>query len=151
MATSDPILARVKTVLVQALGVDEQDVTPTASLFGDLGAESIDLLDIVFRLERQFGITIPRGELFIEPAPGEADYVRDRGVASENLNALRTRMPYADLSGLERDLRLNDVELFTVDLLVRCVAWKPESRRELWKLETRRELVQFATATAASF
>ena len=62
MAAPDQILARVTTVLVQSLGVDEDDVTPAASLLGDLGAESIDLLDIVFRLEREFAIAIPRGD-----------------------------------------------------------------------------------------
>ena len=131
MAAPDQILARVTTVLVQALGVDEDDVTPAASLFGDLGAESIDLLDIVFRLEREFAITIPRGELFIEPnSPGEADYVRDGRVTTEGLAALRARMPYADLSDRERDRRLDNVtDLFTVDLLVRYVTWKLESGR----------------------
>ena len=100
MAAPDQILARVTTVLVQALGVDKDDVTPAASLLEDLGAESIDLLDIVFRLEREFAIAIPRGELFIEPAsPGEAEYVRDGRVTAEGLAALRARMPYADLSG----------------------------------------------------
>ena len=67
MAAPDQILARVTTVLVQALGVDEDDVTPAASLLGDLGAESIDLLDIVFRLEREFAITIPRGSSSSSP------------------------------------------------------------------------------------
>ena len=131
MAAPDQILARVTTVLVQALGVDEDDVTPAASLLGDLGAESIDLLDIVFRLEREFAITIPRGELFIEPnSPGEADYVRDGRVTTEGLAALRARMPYADLSDQERDRRLDNVtDLFTVDLLVRYVTWKLESGR----------------------
>ncbi|MDG3005923.1 acyl carrier protein [Paludisphaera mucosa] len=126
MATPDPILVRVTTVLVQSLGVDEDDVTPAASLLGDLGAESIDLLDIVFRLEREFGFAIPRGELFIELAsPDEADFLHDGRVTVEGLAALRARMPYADLSGLERDRRLGSVaDLFTVDLLVRYVAWK---------------------------
>lgn len=132
MATPDRILARVTTVLVQSLGVDEDDVTAAASLLGDLGAESIDLLDIVFRLEREFGIAIPRGELFIEPAPpGEAKYTRDGRVTAEGLADLRARMPYADLSGLERDRRLDDViDLFTVDLLVRYVAWKLKGGRD---------------------
>jgi acyl carrier protein len=131
MAAPDQILARVTTVLVQSLGVDKDDVTPPASLLGDLGAESIDLLDIVFRLEREFGIAIPRGELFIEPAsPDEAAYVRDGRLTTEGLAALRARMPYADLSGREGDGRLDDItDLFTVDLLVRYVAWKLESGR----------------------
>ena len=131
MAAPDQILARVTTVLVQSLGVDEDDVTPAASLLGDLGAESIDLLDIVFRLEREFAIAIPRGELFIEPdSQGEADYVRDGRVTTEGLSALRARMPYADLSNQERDRRLDNVtDLFTVDLLVRYVTWKLGSGR----------------------
>ena len=66
MPTNDEIFEKVQSTLVDALGVDEDDVTPDATLFKDLGAESIDLLDIVFRLERNFGIKIPRGELFPE-------------------------------------------------------------------------------------
>ncbi len=66
MPTHDEIYEKVRSTLVDALGVDEEDVTPAASLRNDLGAESIDLLDIVFRLERNFGIKIPRGELFPE-------------------------------------------------------------------------------------
>ena len=64
MPTQDEIFDKVRNTLVDALGVDEDDVTRTATLRSDLGAESIDLLDIVFRLERNFGIKIPRGELF---------------------------------------------------------------------------------------
>ena len=111
---------------MQALGVDEDDITPSTTLLGDLGAESIDFLDIVFRLEREFGIKIPRGELFIEPLfERDADYVQNGRVTEEGLVALRAQMPYADLMDLERDRRLSNVtDLFTVDLLVRYVAWK---------------------------
>src|SRR3954452_18037163 len=66
MSTNDEIFEKVRSTLVDALGVDKDDVAPDATLFKDLGAESIDLLDIVFRLERNFGIKIPRGELFPE-------------------------------------------------------------------------------------
>src|SRR4051794_530740 len=78
MTDSDEILARVTKVIVQALGVDEGDVTPSATLREDLGAESIDFLDIVFRLEREFQFHIPRGELFPEPiSPDDPAYARD--------------------------------------------------------------------------
>ncbi len=122
------VLARVTTVIVQSLGVDEDEVTPAATLVGDLGAESIDFLDIVFRLEREFGIKVPRGELFIEPtSPGEDGYERDGRVTAEGLAALRVQMPYADL---EHDNRLDRVgDLFTVNLLVRYVTWKLEGGR----------------------
>ncbi len=66
MPTYDEIFEKVQATLVDALGVDEEEVTREATLQGDLGAESIDFLDIVFRLERNFGIKIPRGELFPE-------------------------------------------------------------------------------------
>jgi acyl carrier protein len=64
MPTQEEIYRKVSATLVEALNVDEDEVTPGATLQGDLGAESIDFLDIVFRLEREFGIAIPRGELF---------------------------------------------------------------------------------------
>ena len=62
--TREQILQEVQGVLVDALGVDEDEVTPDATLMADLGAESIDFLDIVFRMEKAFGIKIPREELF---------------------------------------------------------------------------------------
>src|ERR1700751_5061379 len=66
MSGSEAIYGKVVRELVEALSVDEAGITPSASLQGDLGAESIDFLDIVFRLERAFAIKIPRGELFPE-------------------------------------------------------------------------------------
>ena len=58
--TQEEIYTKVSGTLIEALNVDEDQVTPNATLQGDLGAESIDFLDIVFRLEREFGIKIPR-------------------------------------------------------------------------------------------
>src|SRR3954452_19994687 len=126
MLSVDEIRVRVAYVLVQALGVDEDEITPSTTLIEGLGAESIDFLDIVFRLEREFGIEVPRGELFVEPIfQGQAEIVQGGRVTAEGLVALRSQMPYADLSDLERDHRLGAVtDLFTVDLLVRYVAWK---------------------------
>ena len=64
MPSQEEIFTKVSATLVEALNVDEDEIKPTSTLQGDLGAESIDFLDIVFRLEREFGIKIPRGELF---------------------------------------------------------------------------------------
>ena len=61
--TKDEVYKKVQTALVDALGVDEDEVTPEATMVGDLGAESIDFLDIVFKLEKAFSIEIPRKEL----------------------------------------------------------------------------------------
>ena len=119
MPDSNEVNARLAKVLVEALGVDGDEIIPSATLQGDLGAESIDFLDIVFRLEKEFGIKIPRGELFFEPVfQGKADFVQDGHLTAEGLAALRLHMPYADLNNLERDRRPVDVaDLFTVDLL----------------------------------
>jgi acyl carrier protein len=126
MSASDDIYRKVTQILVDSLNVDEGDVTPTATLQGDLGAESIDFLDIVFRMEREFGIGIPRGELFPESVfQGDPDFVRDGRVTEQGMGDLRSRMPYADLSAFDQDRRLTAVpDLFTVGLVTRYIAGK---------------------------
>jgi acyl carrier protein len=126
MPTSEEIYGKVVRVLVEALSVDEHEITPAASLQGDLGAESIDFLDIVFRLEREFGIKIPRGELFPDSVfQGAPEFVREGRVTDQGMGELRSRMPYADLDGFQHDRRLSGVpDLFTVDLMTRYIAWK---------------------------
>jgi acyl carrier protein len=126
MSVSEDIYGKVMRVLVESLNVDEGDVTPTATLQGDLGAESIDFLDIVFRLEREFGIRIPQGELFPESVfQGDPDFVQDGRVTERGMGELRSRMPYADLSTFDEDRRLTSVpDLFTVGLVTRYVEWK---------------------------
>src|SRR6185312_17224782 len=97
----DEIYSKVQGVLVDALGVDEDEVTPTATLSADLGAESIDYLDIVFRLEKAFSIKIPRGELFpedLQTMQNDPKFVTDGKVTPDGLAELKKRMPYSDLS-----------------------------------------------------
>jgi acyl carrier protein len=126
MPVSEEIYGKVVRVLVESLSVDEDDIAPTASLQGDLGAESIDFLDIVFRLEREFDITIPRGELFPESVfQGDPDFVQEGKVTDQGIGELRSRMPYADLNGFDHDRQVSRIpDLFTVDLIARYVAWK---------------------------
>src|SRR6267154_5613870 len=97
--SQDEIYQKVSSTLIEALNVDEDQINPQATLVGDLGAESIDFLDIVFRLEREFGIKIPRGELFRESIfQGDSDMVQDGKVTARGLEELRAKMPFADLS-----------------------------------------------------
>src|SRR5438270_8903415 len=126
MPTKDEIYEKVAGTLVDSLNVDADEVRPDSTLQGDLGAESIDFLDIVFRLERGFGITIPRGELFPESVfQRDPDFVRDGRVTEQGMGELRSRMPYADLSAFDQDRRLTAVtDLFTVGLVTRYIAWK---------------------------
>src|SRR5213082_1064494 len=104
MPTQEEIYQKVSATLVEALNVDEEEITPEATLQGDLGAESIDFLDIVFRLEREFGIKIPRNELFPESIfQGDPEFVQDGKVTDKGLSELRTRMPFADISKFEQN------------------------------------------------
>ena len=126
MSNQDEIYSKVSATLVEALNVDEEDVKPTSTLQGDLGAESIDFLDIVFRLEREFGIKIPRGELFPESIfQGDPEFVQNGRVTDKGLEELRTRMPFADLSKFEQNPEVSAIsDLFTVDLITRYVEGK---------------------------
>lgn len=120
MPTKDEIFEKVRTTLVDALNLDEDDIKLTSRLKADLNAESIDFLDIVFRLERQFGVKIPREELFPESVfAGDPAFVADGKVTPIGLDELAKQMPFADLTEFRKDPRLDKVEdLFTVDLIV---------------------------------
>jgi len=126
MPSQEEIYAKVSATLVDALNVDEDEIQPKATLQGDLGAESIDFLDIVFRLEREFGIKIPRGELFPEAIfQGDPEFVENGTVTSRGLQELRQRIPFADLRSFEKDPQLQHLaDLFTVELINRYIEGK---------------------------
>lgn len=120
--TYDEIYDKVQEVLEDALGVDEDEVTKDATLVGDLGAESIDFLDIVFRLEKAFGIKIDQSELFPENVLSDPTYVQDGKVTDEGMATLRTRLPHADLDKFDQDRDVDAFsEVFTVDAVVKFV------------------------------
>lgn len=123
--TKEEVFKKVQNALVEALGVDEEEVTPTATMVGDLGAESIDFLDIVFRLEKAFGIEIPRAELFPEDILTNAEYVNDGKVTPAGVAELKKRMPFADLTKFEANPMVQDFgNLLTVQDLCRYVETK---------------------------
>ena len=126
--TRDEIYSKVQGVLVDALGVDEEEVTPKATLREDLGAESIDFLDIVFRLAKAFNIKIPRGELFpedMEAVRNDPKYVQGGKVTAEGLAEFKRRMPYADFSDFEKDPQVEEAsKLLTVDVIVNYIKAK---------------------------
>ena len=125
MATKGEVFSKVQTALVDALGVDQEEVTPRARLVGDLGAESIDFLDIVFRLEKAFDIKIPRGELFPEDILTNAQYVQNGKVTPEGLAQLKARMPFADLTAFAANPAVQDFgNLLTVEDMCRYVETK---------------------------
>ena len=119
MPSRDEIFQKVQGTLEDALGVDEDEVTLEATLSGDLGAESIDFLDILFRLEKAFDIKIPRGELFPEQLSADSSFIADGKVTPEGIAELRTKMPHADIDKLAEDPSVENIQdLFTVEMIV---------------------------------
>jgi acyl carrier protein len=125
MPTSDEVFNKVRETLVDALGVDDDEVTPEATLVGDLGAESIDFLDIIFRLEKNFNIKSPRGELFPENLATDESLVKDGLVTAEGIEKLRASMPHADVSKFAANPKVENIqELFTVGMIVKFLEKK---------------------------
>jgi len=122
----EQVFKQVQEVLVDALGVDENEVIGDATLMGDLGAESIDFLDIVFRLEKAFGIKIPREELFpAETLMGNPELVNNGKLTAKGLAELKDKMPHTDISAFQNDPDINKLaDLFTVNSIVRYVEGK---------------------------
>ena len=123
--TQDEVFEKVKETLVEALGVDEDDVTPESTLTGDLGAESIDFLDIVFRLEKTFNIKIPPGDLFPDNVLNNPEYVENGKLTASGLAKLKESMPHVDFGDFEADPDVNKLgELFAVQTIVNYVQTK---------------------------
>ncbi|MCL2348497.1 MAG: acyl carrier protein [Planctomycetaceae bacterium] len=103
MPSKEEIYNGVKEALVDALAVDDESVTPDATLVGDLGAESIDLLDIVYRLEKTFGIKIDQGELIPSDLVNSPQFQQDGKLTADGIAELRKRLPNANLDSFEKN------------------------------------------------
>jgi len=126
MMNEQEIYEKVKESIVEALGVDEEEVTPGAVLFDDLGAESLDLLDIVFRLEKGFAIKIPRGgiqqDLLDAEGLREEDVLVDGALTARGAEELKKRMTEVDSQRIVAGFRIDDIPtLFTVQTFVNIV------------------------------
>lgn len=123
--TYDEVFEKVKEVLEEALGVDDDEVTPEATLGGDLGAESIDYLDIVFRLEKAFGIKISQAELMADNVLSDPQYVQDGKVTDLGMTELRKQLPHADLDKFDASRQVDEFpNIFTVESMVKFVQGK---------------------------
>ncbi len=121
----DEIFKKVQQTLVDALSVEESEVKESATLTGDLGAESIDFLDIVFRLEKAFSIKIPQEELIPRDVLSNPEYVQNKKLNEKGMAALKKAMPHADLSEFEQDPDIDKIsDVFTVATIVNFVQAK---------------------------
>lgn len=115
----------VKTIISQALKVEEKDIQTSSSLIKDLGAESIDFLDIVFRLEKAFKIKIPKGELFPEKILTDTRFVKDGRITPAGIEELKGKISGANWEEFSKNpLVANFGELFTVGMIVDYLSQK---------------------------
>ena len=125
MATKEEIFATVAEVLVDSLAVDEEEVTREATLVDDLGAESIDLLEIVFNLEKKFDVKIDRSELIPEDLFTNPEYVVEGKLTPAGLAVLEERLPNANLDAVIANLLFQKMaKILTVEDLCNVVEQK---------------------------
>lgn len=127
--TREELFNTIQQILIDALSVEEDEVTEEAILTSDLGAESIDFLDIIFRMEKAFEIKIPQEELIPREILSNADYVDNRRLNEAGLEALKENMPYADLSNFEKDPDIDKIsDVFTVGTIINFVQAKLDAQ-----------------------
>lgn len=122
--TRDDIFDKVRDAFVEALGVEEDEVEPGSKVFEDLGAESLDLLEIVYLLEHAFQIKIPRDGIREASKEGidPSDYEVDGVLTDKALAKLREVMPEVGAGEIEPGLTTNDIpRLFRVATFVNLV------------------------------
>ena len=120
----DEISVKINEILLETL-FPEDPITPGSTLLGDLGAESIDFLDIMHQMEKAFELTLNRDDFWPDDILTSDEYVEDGRVNEAGVAALKNRMPYADLSAFEQEPSLKSFgDLLTVGDLCKMVAHK---------------------------
>ncbi|SPE59140.1 putative Acyl carrier protein [Verrucomicrobia bacterium] len=127
MMTENDMFERLKPLLVEVLGVAPEKILPESVLVGDLGAESIDLLDLSFRIEETFGVTIESNEIEREASKRLPGGVYEKGgrLTEEALTEIRKALPELDRGKLVSGLRKTELpSLLTVRFFVMLIARK---------------------------
>lgn len=116
------IFEKIQETLSQALGVEKADIHQESSLVRDLGAESIDFIDILFRLEKTFDIKIPNGELFPANLLNDERFVTQGKVTPAGLDELKSKVPYLDLESFSKDPQVSKMgDYFTVRMIMNYI------------------------------
>ena len=120
----DAVFPKVADTMADALGCDVEDVKPKVSLIEDLDAESIDFLDMVFRLERAFKVKIPRGKI-VENARGdlpESEFEQKGLVTEKGLAQLKTYLSEVPAERFKTPMKVSDIpRLFTPETFAKLV------------------------------
>jgi len=113
------VFVKVRDSISKALEIELDKIQMESRLTSDLGAESIDFLDIVFRLEKAFAIKIPRDDLFPERVLTDAKFVQNGRLTEDGLQFLKSKLLKVDFSSFEKDPIVAKLpDLFTVQMIV---------------------------------
>lgn len=125
MQQTQDVYDKVRSILVDVLSVDEDEVKPDARLTVDLGAESIDFLDMVFKLEKTFNLKVNRGDIFPEDIFTDAALVHEGKLNANGLAKLQARLPFFDLESFSAKPVIKDFQhILTVSDICRFVESK---------------------------
>ena len=119
------VIDRVRAVVADALYLDADEVQRESSLMKDLGAESIDFLDIIFRLEKEFSIKLPKGDIERKARGGlsEEDFAVGGKLTAAGMTSVKHAMPEVNPTEFSRQLLVRDIpSLFTVATFERMVS-----------------------------
>lgn len=118
------LFPKVSEIVADVLVIDKGEITPDSSLIKDLGAESIDFLDLVFRLERAFNVKIPRGQIE-KDARGELsdeEFEKNGVLTEQGLAALKAYLSEVPADRFKDTMKVNEIPtLFTVTTLCKLV------------------------------
>ena len=128
------VFPKVRQIIADVLVIDEEDVSLKSRLISDLGAESIDFLDLVFQLEKEFNIKIPRGQLE-KNARGDLseDEFEQSGVLTEKgLNALKHYLSEVSEEHFKPNMKVNEIPmLFTVETFCKLIVAAVNAQKEI--------------------
>lgn len=120
----DNVYPKVSKIIADVLVLDDDEVKLSSRLIADLGAESIDFLDLVFQLEKEFGIKIPRGQLE-KNARGElseSEFEKDGIITPAGMQALKKYLSEISEEHFHENMRVNEIPmLFTVETFCKLI------------------------------
>lgn len=120
----DMVYPKVREIIADVLVIDEDEVSLDSRLIADLGAESIDFLDLVFQLEKEFGIKIPRGQLEKNARGDLAEDEFEKGgvLTPKGMVAIQNYLSEVPAANFKPDMKVNEIPmLFTVETFCKLI------------------------------
>ena len=131
--TVESIYPQVAEIIADVLAVETDEISLDKRLIADLGAESIDFLDLVFQLERTFGVKIPRGQIEKEARGtlSEAEFEANGVLTDQGLSALKAYLSEVPEAQFNVGLKVSEIPtLFTVETLCKLVSSAKAKQKE---------------------